>query len=143
MVKRSNGDLAGPAPGGRPFADRHFHRLMILPAVLIILLIGLFPVVYTAVISVQNIDMMFEDTSFQGLKHYRALLDDARFWESLAQTLMFLVIALPTELLLGLALAWLFLERMPGRQAFVALMVLPVVISPIVAGATWRRSGTS
>ena len=27
---------------------------------------------------------------------------------------------------------------MPGRQVFVALLVLPVVISPIVAGAMWR-----
>ena len=27
---------------------------------------------------------------------------------------------------------------MPGRQIFVALLVLPVVISPIIAGATWR-----
>ena len=27
---------------------------------------------------------------------------------------------------------------MPGRQIFVALLVLPTVISPIVAGATWR-----
>ena len=27
---------------------------------------------------------------------------------------------------------------MPGRQVFVALLVLPVVISPIIAGATWR-----
>ena len=34
-------------------------------------------------------------------------------------------------------MAQLFLDRMPGRQIFVALLVLPVVISPIVAGATW------
>ena len=35
-------------------------------------------------------------------------------------------------------MAQLFLERMPGRQIFVSLLVLPTVISPIVAGATWR-----
>ena len=35
-------------------------------------------------------------------------------------------------------MALLFLERLPGRQIFVALLVLPIVISPIVAGATWR-----
>ena len=27
---------------------------------------------------------------------------------------------------------------MPGRQIFIALLVLPTIISPIVAGATWR-----
>jgi len=44
---------------------------------------------------------------------------------------------LPLELILGLALAQLFLDRLPGRQVFIALMVLPVVVSPIVSGATW------
>ena len=128
-------DFAHPQ---RPFTDRNFKYLMIFPAVLVILLIGLFPIIYTLIISTQNIDMMFEDTTFQGAKHYKALVSDARFWESLLHTLMFLVIALPAELLLGLALAYLFLERMPGKQIFVALLVLPVIISPIVAGATWR-----
>lgn len=122
----------------RPFTDRNFKYLMIFPAVTVILLVGLFPIIYTLIISTQNIDMMFEDTTFQGAKHYQALVGDMRFWESLLHTLIFLVIALPAELLLGLAMAYLFLERMPGRQIFVALLVLPVIISPIVAGATWR-----
>ncbi len=121
-----------------PFADRNFKYLMIVPAVTTILLVGLFPVIYTLILSFQNVDMMFEDTSFSGGKHYAALVSDARFWESLLHTLIFLVVALPAELILGLALAWLFLDRMPGRQVFVALLVLPVTISPIVAGATWR-----
>jgi multiple sugar transport system permease protein len=123
---------------GGDFLDRNFKYLMILPAVLTILLIGLFPLIYSLVISFQNITMMDEDTSFQGLLHYRTLLGDARFWQSLLHTLIFLAIALPVELVLGLALAYLFLDRMPGRQIFVALLVLPIVISPIVAGATWR-----
>ena len=35
-------------------------------------------------------------------------------------------------------MAHLFLERLPGRQIFISLLVLPTIISPIVAGATWR-----
>jgi multiple sugar transport system permease protein len=124
------------APGG--FADRNFKYMMIFPAVLVILLIGLFPIIYTLIVSVQNITMMDEDTTFNGLIHYRALMSDVRFWQSLGHTIFFMAIALPAELLLGLALAYLFLDRMPGKQVFVALLVMPVVISPIVAGATWR-----
>ena len=131
-------DSAAPPLAGRPFADRNFKYLMIFPAVLVILLIGLFPIIYTLVISVQNITMMEEDTSFHGFIHYKTLISDERFWESLWHTLIFIAVALPAELLLGLALAYLFLERMPGKQAFIALLVMPVVISPIIAGATWR-----
>jgi multiple sugar transport system permease protein len=118
--------------------DRRFGYAMVLPAVLVILLVGLFPLIYSLAVSVQNISLLEEDTSFSGLLNYARLLEDARFWRSLGHTFLFLVVALPIELVLGLLLALLFLERMPGKQAFVALLVLPVVISPIVAGAMWR-----
>lgn len=132
--------MAPALAGGRLslLADRQFKYLAITPAVLIILLIGLFPIVYTAIVSFQNINMLEEDTSFSGLLNYERLLSDARFWQALAHTFIFLGVALPIELMLGLLLAFLFLERMPGRQVFVALLVLPVVISPIIAGAIWR-----
>lgn len=119
-------------------SDRAFRYWMIAPAVAVILLVGLFPVIYTALISVQNITMMDEDTTFHGLLHYRNLIGDARFWAALGHTVIFVVVALPAELLIGLAMAYLFLDRMPGRQIFVTLLVLPVIVSPIIAGATWR-----
>jgi multiple sugar transport system permease protein len=82
--------------------------------------------------------MMFEDTSFSGAIHYQRLVADGRFWQSILHTLIFMAIALPLELVLGLLLALLFLDRLPGKQIFIALLILPVVTSPIIAGATWR-----
>ncbi len=134
-------DLRAPAVRAGPPAallDRGFRYLMVWPAVLVILLVGLFPLVYTLLVSFQNISMFEEDRSFQGLLNYARLLADQRFLESLAHTFLFMAVALPVELLLGLLLALLLLERLPGKQVFVALLVMPVVISPIVAGATWR-----
>lgn len=118
--------------------DSQFKYWLIWPAVLVILLIGLFPLVYTLVVSFQNITLIDEDTSFHGLLNYRLLFADRRLWESIMHTVIFLVIALPVELILGMLMALLCLERLPGKQVFVALLVLPTVISPIVAGATWR-----
>ena len=120
------------------FTDRRFNYLMIWPAVLLLLLIGIFPLVYTLIVSFQHITMMAEDTSFSGFINYARLFRDARLWAAIGHTALFTVIALPIELVLGMAMALLFLDRMPGRQIFIALLVLPTVISPIVAGATWR-----
>ncbi len=120
------------------FADRRFKYLVIAPAVFILLFIGLFPLIYSLVVSFQNINMMEEDTSFHGLLQYRLLFEDLRLWQSLAHTLLITAIALPVELLIGLLMALLFLERLPGRPVFVSLLVLPTMIAPIVAGATWR-----
>jgi multiple sugar transport system permease protein len=133
--------VAPPVPLGRRagnLADRQFRYVLIWPAVLVLLLIGIFPIVYTAMVSVQNIDMFAEDTTFQGLRHYGRLFEDVRLWQAILHTLILTAVALPLELLLGLAMALLFLDRMPGRQVFVALLVLPTVISPVIAGATWR-----
>ena len=94
--------------------------------------------IYSLIVSFQSITMTETDTSFAGLANYKRLFQDARLWESLLHTAIITLIALPLELVLGFLMAELFLERMPGRGVFVALLVLPTVISPIVAGATWR-----
>jgi len=120
------------------FSDINFKYLMIAPAIFVLLLVGLFPLVYSLVVSFQNITMTEVDDSFVGLLNYRQLFKDLRLWQALGHTALITAIALPLELLLGFLLAQLFLERLPGRQIFVALLVLPTVLSPIVAGATWR-----
>src|SRR5215470_13313456 len=130
-------DAGAPVVPGRS-PDRHFKYVVVAPAVFLLLLIGLFPLVYSLIKSFQHITMLEEDTSFSGLLNYKQLFKDARLWQSLLHTAIVTAIALPIELLLGLAMAQLFLERLPGRQVFVSLLVLPTVISPIVAGATWR-----
>jgi len=109
--------------------DRNFKYWLVAPAIFLLLLIGLFPLIYSLIVSFMRIDMMDTDTSFAWFYNYKTLFKDSRLWWSLAHTLLITAVALPIELLLGLAMAYLFLEKMPGRQ---------VIISPIVAGATWR-----
>lgn len=118
--------------------ERFFKYLLIAPAVFIILLIGLYPFIKLILTSFQNITMFEDDTSFQGFVNYARLFGDARLWESLLHTVVFTVIALPIELVFGYFLAVLFLEKLPFKQFFVAIILLPTVIAPIVAGSTWR-----
>src|SRR4051812_42265925 len=123
---------AGRAP------DRNFKYWIIAPAIFLLLLVGLFPLIYSLLVSFQHLTMTEADASFVGLKNYAHLFVDTRLWQSLLHTLIITVIALPLELIFGMLMAQLFLEHMPGRQVFVSLLMLPTIISPIVAGATWR-----
>ena len=127
-----------PATAAKHQSDRNFRYWIIAPAIFLLLAVGLFPLIYSLVVSFMRIDMMDTDTSFAGLSNYKQLFKDLRLWQSLLHTLIITAVALPLELLFGLAMAYLFLEKMPGRQIFVSLLVLPTIISPIVAGATWR-----
>jgi multiple sugar transport system permease protein len=119
-------------------SDAAFKYLLIAPAVFIILLVGLYPLVKLALTSFQDISMFGEDTSFQGSLNYARLFADQRLWESLLHTVLFTLVALPIELVLGYLLAVLFLQKMPFKQALIAIILLPTIISPIVAGSTWR-----
>jgi multiple sugar transport system permease protein len=125
------------APRQADFTDRNFKYFLVGPSIFVLLLIGIFPLVYLLVVSFQGITMTEVDTSFVGVRNFTHLFRDRRLWEALLHTVIFTAIALPIELVLGLALAQLFLDRLPGRQIFIALLVLPVVVSPIVSGATW------
>jgi multiple sugar transport system permease protein len=126
-----------PAASRPAFAERNFKYLLVGPAIFVLLLIGIFPLIYLLMVSFQGITMTETGTDFVGARNYAQLFDDARMWEALLHTVIFTAISLPLELLFGLAMAQLFLERLPGRQVFIALLVLPVVVSPIVSGATW------
>ncbi len=119
------------------FVDRNFKQLLVAPSIFLMLLVGVFPLLYLIMVSFQGITMTENNTDFVGLQNYAYLAQDKRMWQALGHTIVFLLIALPIELILGLAMAQLFLDKLPGRQVFIALLVLPVVISPIVAGATW------
>jgi multiple sugar transport system permease protein len=118
--------------------DDRLPLIIVAPAILILLLVGLFPLIYSLIVSFQHLTMTENDTSFVGLMNYRDLFKDSRLWGSLLHTIIITAIALPLEIIIGFLMAQLFLEKMPYRQFFVSLLVLPTVISPIVAGATWR-----
>ena len=118
--------------------ERTFKYLLIAPAILFLLLIGLYPFIKLIVVSFQNISMFDDVRSFQGFIHYSRLFEDIRLWESLLHTVLFTAVALPIELVLGYLLALLFLRNIPFKQILVAIILLPTVISPIVAGSTWR-----
>lgn len=119
-------------------ADRWFRWLIVAPSIFLLLLVGLFPFAYSLIASFQRINRRVTDTSFHGLLNYERLLGDERFWDALLNTAIFTVVALPVELGLGLLLARLFLNPIPGRQIFIALLILPSVIAPFVGGAMWR-----
>jgi len=119
------------------FGERNFRYLLVAPAIFLLLLIGVFPLIYLLLVSFQGITMTETSTDFIGADNFRQLFADKRLWQALLHTVILTAIALPIELLLGLAMAQLFLDRLPGRAIFIALLMLPVVVSPIVSGATW------
>jgi multiple sugar transport system permease protein len=112
--------------------------LFVGPAVFVMLLVGLFPFLWSIAVSFQDITGSHPDGDWVGLANYQKLLTDVRVWAALGRTLLLLAVALPIELVLGMLLAIHFQAERPFKRLFVALLVLPAVVSPMVAGSMWR-----
>lgn len=108
------------------------------PAIVVLLAIGLFPLLYSLYVSFQNISMTAGQGGFVGFRNYVRLFSDARLWWALVHTLVITAIALPLQTVLGLAIAVFFQRPMIARPVMIGLLILPTVIAPIVAGAIWR-----
>ncbi len=102
------------------------------------LLIGLYPLIKLFILSFQDISMFNDIPSFEGVIQYSRLFADSRLWWSLVHTFLFAAVALPLEVIFGFVLALMFLGRVPLRQLWIGIILMPTIISPIVAGSTWR-----
>lgn len=73
-----------------------------------------------------------------GTLHYARLFGDERFWQALGNTAYVSVISVALELALGLGLALLLHERLPGRGWFRAAALIPWAIPTVVSARLWE-----
>src|SRR5256885_13854505 len=89
-------DTRSTAKRARP-RERGFQLALVAPSIFVLLLMGVFPLVYLIVVSLQNITMTDVDMSFQGLLNYRLLFTDPRLWDALLHTAIFTAGPAPRE----------------------------------------------
>lgn len=77
---------------------------------------------------------------FVGLYNYQLLImRDPIFQKSLINTFIIAAVAIPTELLIALLLAYLlFSEKPRGEKIFRSILILPLLLAPVVVGVLWR-----
>lgn len=109
----------------------------VLPLVLLLLLVNLYPTIYEIVTSFTSRKLGPAPGEFVGLDNFRRLTADPRFWNSIWVTLRLLLYALPAEMIAGTALA-LLLHASPFRRAFLPLLLLPIVTTPVVSGFIFK-----
>ena len=66
--------------------------------------------------------------------NYTDLAADSRFWSALWRTAIVMIVCVPAEFLLGLALATLFMDEFPGKRVFYSILLMPMMVVPAVAG---------
>ena len=132
-----------PGAEARRAVEKEEARLawaLVLPAVGAILLVALFPLVWTAWESVHlhNLQMPWLGRPFVGLANYIEALRDPRFWGALGHTAFFAVTSVGLELVLGLWLALAMNRAFRGRGLVRAAILIPWAIPTVVSALLWR-----
>jgi multiple sugar transport system permease protein len=74
------------------------------------------------------------------IDNYVKIYNDSDIWGSASRTFTFVIIAVTIEVILGVALGFLFWgsAKMPGRRLALTLLFTPMVITPVASGLFWR-----
>ena len=109
---------------------------LLAPAVLIVGVFGVAPIVSTLLLSL--FDLRYGDGSFTGLGNYAEAIHAAAFWNSVRVTGFYLVGVVPTTIGLGFVVAWGLMAITRGRTLFRTLYFLPYITSAYAAALVWR-----
>lgn len=113
--------------------------LFVLPAVVVLVLVFIYPLVYNADLSLSEWNLAIgEEKHYVGLSNYSYNFSDPLFQKVLKNTLVFTAVSVPLEVVIGLGLALLISRKIRGRSIFLAILILPMMVAPVIVGLTWR-----
>ena len=111
--------------------------LFLLPACAVIGAFVLYPMLHAIMASLTDYNMITE-SRFIGADNYRMLMQDPFFWNSLKNTLLYLLVVVPVLVIAPIFLALLVNRSLPGIKLFRAVFYLPVITSLVVTGLIWK-----
>lgn len=121
------------------FRDTFSKWTFILPAAILLAAVLVYPLLYTLRISFSTFDLAsFSPTGWVGFENYSAAFQNETFQNSLVVTGIYLVLALPLQIVLGFGIAHLMNAEWRGRGIVRALFLIPMVVAPVVSGGVWK-----
>ena len=121
-----------------PFRKRLLPYLVVSPYLLHLFLFVLFPVVFSIVLTFHKWNII-SPMQFVGLDNFVRLFEDRLFWKAILNTLLFLLVHIPLQIAVALALAYFLTQKIFIRGFFRASFFLPVVISGVVVTILWQQ----
>jgi len=110
--------------------------LFVLPTLVIFSVFTIFPILLSVPLAFFNISLQLEPT-FVGLTHFKRLANDANFWNAMKNSLLYLAVVPPLQVL-SITLAVLLNRKLPGTGVFRTMYYIPVVTSMVAVAITWK-----
>jgi multiple sugar transport system permease protein len=124
-------------------SQRRLAYLLISPAVILMLAVTAYPIVYAVWLSLQRYNLAQpDDTAFVGLDNYVTVLTDRLWWTALAVTAAITVVSVAIEFVLGLALALVMHRTIFGKGVVRTAILIPYGIVTVAASYSWYYAWT-
>jgi len=119
-------------------AERKLAWMLCAPAVLVMVLVTAWPIIYAVLLSFQRYDLRFpDDTEFVWFDNYAAVLTNGYWWNAFGITMFITVVSVVIELVLGMALALIMHRAIVGRGLIRTTTLIPYGIVTVVAAFSW------
>ena len=112
--------------------------LLLGPCALYLVAFSIFPLITSLVRSFEDYDTRADTWTWIGLRNYRELFSSSEFWTVVENTLILTFAGVAIQVVLGTALALFFNQQLRGSAVVRGILILPMLLTPIVVGLTWR-----
>lgn len=153
MIGRRRRATPGAPEGARPVgrknasggvdAERKLALILCAPALVIMLAVTAFPILYAVWLSLHRADLRAPDeNAFIGLENYVTVLTSPIWWNAFNVTMLITVVSTALQFVLGLALALVMHRALVGRGLIRTVALIPYGIVTVVAAFSWRYAWT-
>lgn len=123
----------------RGLASQKNGWVFVLPTILLLLALNIFPLIYSVALSFSNVStdngLTFGSAT---LDNWRTLLQDSSFTDSLKFTIFFVVVSVAIEYFIGFGLALLLWRHIRFGSFFRVLFSIPMMLAPVAIGFMFR-----
>lgn len=123
---------------------KHFQKkkwlpyLLVSPYLIFVTVFVVFPVLFCFFLTFNKWNII-SPMKFIGVDNYSRLLHDRLFWKAIGNTLKFLLLHIPLQLVVSLFLAYLLNQKIRAASFFRASFFMPVIVSGVVVTILWQQ----
>jgi multiple sugar transport system permease protein len=130
---------ATKAPSRRRIGPISFEAKLMAPALIVLALLSLFPFVYIVMMSLSRVQLIGGiDLHWAGLDNWTRLFSDSTVGAAWIRSIVYFVLTVGLEMLLGIAIALLIHALVWGRNLIVSLILMPMFMAPVIVGLLGR-----
>jgi multiple sugar transport system permease protein len=145
----TTGAPAEAPPKGKPQlsegakAERRLGFMLIAPAVIVMIAVTAYPVVYAIYLSLERYNLALPQAKkFIGFANYGAVLSSPYWWHALYVTVVITVFSVAITLVLGFLLAFVLHRTIFGRGLVRTTSLIPYGIVTVAAAYSWQYAWT-